>query len=59
MNLKSRLMRHAKKYNQFNWKFSYCEMKEAKPYHLNERETDLIGVFYKYERQAPLYQYGH
>ena len=24
-----------------------------------KRETDLIGAFYKHERQAPLYQYGH
>ena len=58
-NLHSRLISHAKKYDQFSLKFSCCEMKEAKPYHLKERETDLIGAFYKHERQVPLYQYGH
>ena len=56
--LKSRLVSHAKKYGQLNLKFSYCEMKEAKIYQLKERETDLIGAFYKHERQVPLYQYG-
>ncbi|MDP6999767.1 MAG: GIY-YIG nuclease family protein [Candidatus Poribacteria bacterium] len=32
-NLHSRLISHAKKYDQFSLKFSCCEMKEAKPYH--------------------------
>ena len=31
----------------------------AKAYQLKERETDLIGAFYKHERLVPLYQYGH
>tara|TARA_B100001123_G_scaffold416069_1_gene517275 strand:+ start:522 stop:629 length:108 start_codon:yes stop_codon:yes gene_type:complete len=33
-------------------------MEEAKNYQLKERETDLIGAFYKHERDAPLYQYS-
>ena len=58
-NLNSRLISHAKKYKQLNLKFSYCEMKQAEAYQLKERETDLIGAFYKHERLVPLYQYGH
>jgi len=56
--LRGRLRSHAQKYKGQSLSVSWCSMEGALAHQLKERETDLIGAFYKQGGGAPRFQYG-
>ena len=55
--LDRRLKQHARDYRDQGVLVSWVVMADPLPYHLKERETDLIGAFYKKMRIPPRDQY--
>ena len=56
--LKERLKSHRQKYLAEPLSASWCVMESALAHQLKERETDLIGAFYKQIGEPPRFQYG-
>lgn len=56
--LSSRLASHAKDGRFKSCSVSFSLMEGALPWHLKERETDLIGAYFLETNQAPMYQYN-
>jgi hypothetical protein len=54
----NRLMTHAATYKGQSMTASWVAMPGALPHHLKERETDLIGGYYKQVGVPPRLQYG-
>lgn len=48
---------HSRRFRKENLEASWVEMPHALSHHLKERETDLIGGFYKALLRPPLFQY--
>ena len=57
-SLTKRLHSHSRKYRADHVRVSWVIMLGALPHELKERETDLIGAYYKARCEAPSYQYG-
>ena len=57
-SLSGRLRSHGQKYKAESLSTSWCTMEGALAHHLKERETDLIGAFYKQVGEPPRFQYG-
>ncbi len=55
--LSSRLASHAKDARFRSCSVSFSLIKSALPWHLKERETDLIGAFFLETNQSPMFQY--
>ncbi len=56
--LRTRLTAHMRRPNGSELSASWVEMEDALPHHLKERETDLIGAFFKTAGAPPLLQYS-
>ena len=56
-NLRTRLRTHSGDERFSKCEFSYCQMADAMPHQLKERETDLIGAYYLAANEPPVYQY--
>ncbi|HIF95323.1 MAG: hypothetical protein ABGX04_07565 [Myxococcales bacterium] len=56
--LRGRLRSHGQKYRAESLSASWCAMENALAHQLKERETDLIGAFYKQVGEPPRFQYG-
>lgn len=56
-DLHDRMRSHSRRFGKENLEASWVEMPSALPHHLKERETDLIGGFYKALQKPPLFQY--
>ena len=57
-NLNSRLVAHNRIFKDKEISVSWSIMTDALPHNLKERETDLIGAYYKQMNQPPKYQYN-
>ena len=55
--LKGRLESHRQRYRAESLLASWCVMENALTHQLKERETDLIGAFYKQVGEPPRFQY--
>ena len=58
-NLSERLKSHAGRFDSRDVFISYVLMPQATKIELHERETDLIGAFYKAVGKPPQFQYGN
>ncbi len=56
--LRGRLRSHGQKYKAESLSASWSTMEGAPAHQLKERETDLIGAFYKQVGEPPRFQYG-
>jgi hypothetical protein len=57
-SIKSRMREHAARFREQEMEASWVEMPDALPHHLKERETDLIGAYFKTKGAPPRLQYA-
>ncbi len=59
MNLRDRINSHKRNQLFSNANVSFCEIFDAQPNQLKEREVDTIGAYYEAFSKCPLYQYSN
>lgn len=59
MNLRDRINSHKRNQLFSNANASFCEIFDAQPNQLKEREVDMIGAYYEAFSKCPLYQYSN